>query len=73
MPFFFNPALDKRLPIIELPAELAAEARGVDAGSRPTRSTRLYGENALKSRLRAHPDVAEIHHADLVAARAAAS
>ena len=33
----------------------------------------LYGENALKSRLRAHPDVAEIHHADLLAARAAAS
>ena len=26
----------------------------------------LYGENALKSRLRAHPDVAAIHHADLV-------
>ena len=33
----------------------------------------LYGENALKSRLRAHPDVAAIHHADLVAARAASS
>jgi hypothetical protein len=30
----------------------------------------LYGENALKSRLRAHPDVAERWHADLVAARA---
>jgi hypothetical protein len=30
----------------------------------------LYGENALKSRLRAHPDVAEIHHADLVSAPA---
>ena len=24
-----------------------------------------YGENALKSRLRAHPDVAARHHADL--------
>ena len=29
VPFFFNPALDTRLPLIELPAELAAEARGV--------------------------------------------
>ena len=29
-----------------------------------------YGENALKSRLRAHPDVAARWHADLLAARA---
>src|SRR5690606_27613853 len=29
VPFFFNPALDAKLPIIDLPAELAAEARGV--------------------------------------------
>lgn len=65
IPFFFNPALDKRLPLIDLPAELAAEATGVtqDPGN-PIHA--LYGENALKSRLRAHPDVAAIHHADLV-------
>lgn len=72
VPFFFNPALDTRLPIIELPAELAAQARGVtDDPANPIHA--LYGQNALKSRLRAHPDVAEIHHADLLAARAAAS
>lgn len=72
VPFFFNPALDARLPIIELPAELAAEARGVTQDpANPIHA--LYGENALKSRLRAHPDVAAIHHADLVAARATAS
>jgi isopenicillin N synthase-like dioxygenase len=72
VPFFFNPALDTQLPIIELPAELAAQARGVtDDPANPIHS--LYGQNALKSRLRAHPDVAEIHHADLLAARAAAS
>src|SRR5918994_4212979 len=72
VPFFFNPALDKRLPLIELPAELAAEARGVTQDpANPIHA--LYGENALKSRLRAHPDVAAIHHADLIAARAAAS
>ncbi|RKT33784.1 isopenicillin N synthase-like dioxygenase [Microbacterium sp. AG1240] len=70
VPFFFNPALDARLPIIELPTELAAEARGVtEDPTNPIHAT--YGENALKSRLRAHPDVAEIHHPDLVAARAA--
>ncbi len=67
IPFFFNPALDTKLPLIELPADLAAHARGVtqDPGN-PIHS--LYGENALKSRLRAHPDVAAIHHADLVGA-----
>jgi isopenicillin N synthase-like dioxygenase len=72
VPFFFNPALDARLPIIELPAELAAAARGVtEDPTIPIHAT--YGENALKSRLRAHPDVAEIHHPDLVAARAASA
>lgn len=67
VPFFFNPALDKRLPLIDLPPELAAEARGVTADPRnPIHA--LYGENALKSRLRAHPDVSAIHHPDLVTA-----
>ncbi|WP_040163374.1 isopenicillin N synthase family dioxygenase [Microbacterium gorillae] len=66
VPFFFNPALDARLPIIELPAELAERARGVTQDpNNPIHA--LYGENALKSRLRAHPDVAAIHHPDLVA------
>jgi len=65
IPFFFNPALDKRLPIIDLPPELAAHAHGVTADPHnPIHA--LYGENALKSRLRAHPDVAEIYHPDLL-------
>jgi len=69
IPFFFNPALDTQLPLIDLPAELAAQARGVtDDPGNPIHS--LYGENALKSRLRAHPDVAAIHHPDLVGASA---
>ena len=69
VPFFFNPALDARLPLIELPLEMAAQARGVTQDpTNPIHS--LYGENALKSRLRAHPDVAERWHADLLAARA---
>ncbi|CAH0184317.1 isopenicillin N synthase family oxygenase [Microbacterium sp. Bi128] len=70
VPFFFNPALDAVLPIIDLPAELAADARGVSQDpTNPIHAT--YGENALKSRLRAHPDVAERWHPDLLAARAA--
>lgn len=72
IPFFFNPALDTRFPLFDLPAELAAQARGVTQDpSNPIHS--LQGENALKWRLRAHPDVAEIWHSDLLAARAAAS
>ncbi|BDI22173.1 isopenicillin N synthase family oxygenase [Herbiconiux sp. L3-i23] len=66
IPFFFNPALDARVPQLELPAELRAKARGVtrDPGN-PIFAT--YGENAWKSRVRAHPDVAAIHHADVLA------
>ncbi|MDJ1114999.1 isopenicillin N synthase family dioxygenase [Microbacterium dauci] len=68
VPFFFNPSLDAALPRIDLPADLAAKARGVTQDPRnPIHG--LHGDNALKSRLRAHPDVAEIWHADLVAAR----
>jgi isopenicillin N synthase-like dioxygenase len=33
VPFFFNPALDARLPVIDLPADLAARSPGRDAGS----------------------------------------
>ena len=69
VPFFFNPSLDAELPRIDLPAELAPHARGV-AQDPANPIYGLHGENALKSRLRAHPDVAEIWHADLVAARA---
>lgn len=66
IPFFFNPALEATVPRLELPAELKAEARGLS--SDPTNSPILetYGENVLRYRLRAHPNVAAIHHADLL-------
>lgn len=61
IPYFLNPALDARIPIIALPPELAARSRGVEADpDNPIFAT--YGENAWKSRTRAHPDVAELHH-----------
>ncbi|MCV7233713.1 isopenicillin N synthase family oxygenase [Mycobacterium branderi] len=59
VPYFFNPRLDAQLPVLSLPPDLAA--RG---GMRPDPSDPIfavYGRNAWKSRLRAHPDVAEAH------------
>ena len=65
VPFFYNPALSSNIPVLDLPPELAAEATGVTADpANPIFST--YGQNLLKSRLRAHPDVAARHHADLL-------
>jgi len=61
IPYFLNPSLDAVIPIITLPPELAALSRGVeDDPNNPIYNT--YGENAWKSRTRAHPDVAELHH-----------
>ena len=68
IPFFFNPALDARVPQLELPAELRTEAAGVTRDpANPIFG--LYGDNALKYRLRAHPDVAALHHSELLAPR----
>ena len=61
IPYFLNPALDAIVSIITLPADLAARSRGIEADpDNPIFNT--YGENAWKSRTRAHPDVAELHH-----------
>lgn len=61
VPYFFNPRLDARMPVLKLPAELAALARGVTADPSNERIFAVYGRNAWKSRLRAHPDVAAAH------------
>ncbi len=61
IPYFLNPALDAQVPLIALPPELAALSRGVEADP-DNPIFRSYGENAWKSRTRAHPDVAELHH-----------
>ncbi|MCV7386365.1 isopenicillin N synthase family oxygenase [Mycolicibacter longobardus] len=61
IPYFLNPALDATVPRITLPADLAVLTRGVATDpDNPIFDT--YGENAWKSRTRAHPDVAELHH-----------
>jgi len=69
VPFFFNPALDSQVPVIDLPEELRAQARGV-AGEGENPIDGVYGENALRYRLRAHPNVVEIHHPDLLSTKA---
>lgn len=67
IPFFFNPSLDAQVPVVQLPPELAARSRGVTQDAANVIGSR-YGENLLKARLRAHPDVAARHHADLLEA-----
>lgn len=65
IPFFFNPSLSSTIPAVTLPPELAAAAVGVTADPDNVISG-TFGENLLKARLRAHPDVARRHHRDLV-------
>jgi isopenicillin N synthase-like dioxygenase len=59
VPYFFNPRLDAQIPVLSLPAELAARASRSDDPADPIFS--VYGRNAWKSRVRAHPDVAAAH------------
>jgi isopenicillin N synthase-like dioxygenase len=59
VPYFFNPRLDARIPVLRLPEELRALGAATEDPSDPIFS--VYGRNAWKSRLRAHPDVAAAH------------
>lgn len=63
--FFMAAQLDATVPLLTLPAHLAAEAKG--PASDP--SNPLFyqvGQNVLKGRLRSHPDVAQAHYAQSV-------
>lgn len=66
--YFFNPKFEATIEPVALPPELAAEAPGGASADPDNPILTNYGDNSLKVRLRAHPDVAEIHHADLLAA-----
>jgi isopenicillin N synthase-like dioxygenase len=61
VPYFFNPRLDAQIPVLTLPDELAARARGITVDPANEQIFSTYGRNAWKSRLRAHPDVAAAH------------
>lgn len=64
--FFLGARLDATVPLLHLPAALAAQARGPE--SDPNNPLfRSVGQNYLKGRMRSHPDVARRHHADLLA------
>lgn len=71
LPFFFNPALDATMPQLAASPEFQSKARGVsaDPGNSPILET--YGDNALRYRLRAHPNVVAAQHPDLLAGTAA--
>lgn len=63
--FFLGPRLDATVPLLKLPPELAAVARGPERDpANPL--LRDVGRNYLKGRLRSHPDVALRHHPDLL-------
>ena len=63
--YFMNPRLDAVFNPVPLPPELAAFAPGGQNAdsSDPIHST--FGENTLKIRMRAHPDVVAAHYKDV--------
>ena len=63
--YFFNPSFEATVAPVTLPPALAAEAPGGESANPDNPILANYGLNTLKVRLRAHPDVAERHHADL--------
>jgi len=63
--FFLGARLDATVRLLQLPAPLAAQARGPDSDPHNP-LFRNVGQNYLKGRLRSHPDVARRHHADLL-------
>ncbi|WP_225771842.1 isopenicillin N synthase family oxygenase [Inquilinus sp. Marseille-Q2685] len=67
--FFLGARLDATVPLLDLPPALAAEARG-PASDPQNPLFHDVGPNYLKGRLRSHPDVAQRHYADVLAAQA---
>jgi isopenicillin N synthase-like dioxygenase len=63
VPFFYNPRLDARVEPLVFPHASTAPGITDDPGN-PLFAE--YGYNELKGKLRAHPLVAERHHADLL-------
>lgn len=63
IPFFLGASHDGTVPVIDLPPELKAAARGVSTDP-DNPMLRDVGANHLKARLRSHPDVAAIHYPD---------
>ncbi len=69
VPVFLGPRLDAVIPPIDLPAELAAQARGIEQDPDNVLQAE-YGEKSLVGWLRSHPRVAERWWGDVLTARA---
>ena len=71
--YFFHPRLDATFAPIELPAALAAAARGGQNADPNDPVFATFGDNYLKIRLRSHRDVAAAHYRDLLSQAASSS
>ena len=65
--YFYNPRLSATVDPVHLPDHLADHAPGGSSNDPANPILTCYGDNILKVRLRAHPDVAQRHHSDLTA------
>ena len=66
VPFFYNPALDARMPQLTVSPEFQEKARGLSVDPNDSPILETYGDNALRYRVRAHPNVVAAQHPDLV-------
>ena len=63
--YFMNPRLDARFEPIDLPPALASEAAGGQNSNPDNPVFTTFGANALKTRMRSHPDVTERFYSDV--------
>ena len=64
LPFFYGPRLDAEIKVIDIAPEYQNASRGVTQDPGNIIHSR-FGENWLKSRVRAHPNVVDAHHPHL--------
>lgn len=64
--YFVHPRLESVFKPVPLPAELAAVATGGQNADPDDPVFTTFGDNYLKIRLRAHPDVAQAHYRDVL-------
>lgn len=67
IPFFLSPGLDETFPQLELPEDLAREARGRGKDLSGQEIFDQVGRNVLKVQFRAHPATTARYHAELAA------
>lgn len=64
LPFFYGPRLDAEITMIDIAAEYQASSFGVTEDPKNIIHSQ-FGQNWLKSRVRAHPNVVDAHHPHL--------